>query len=430
MIEIRPQPVGIYPSPASNLLLPRVGQVLESSSCSQAGKRSSVDSTETALACLLNGELTESVPAEWLFFVAAARGDTERALELFGDDDSQIAIYNRFVLQPSKEAYSQACQQLSGDLGVLLDVAAFTFGVADAIEESFPLDDELLALALATTATASQESGNTVTTISKLKMAVSQARYSSPLLASLLISHQADAMTSMAGFPVPLVAQAYKEAIELGEGCKLPWLLAEMHTKLGMVLQDSAGGGRSQLLAAVSAYQTALQNSDIETERPELFAQLQNNLGLAYLSMPSMEASNQLRSGIAVQSFRHALKVYTIEQHPAMWASVSMNLANALQYAPTSHAEENLIQAVEIYEGVLQVRSRAKSPVEYAIVLLNQANALAHLGIFKPALEKLSEAYKLFHWYEQTEQAHAAKELVDLINERLGQGKPSEIPTS
>ena len=92
-----------------------------------------------------------------------------------------------------------------------------------------------------------------------------------------------------------------------------------------------------------------------------------------------------------------------MEEHPDMWASVSMNLANALQYAPSSHPQENLIQAVEIYEDVLQVRSRAKDPVAYALVLLNQANALAHLGIFKPALEKLAESYKLFHWYDQIE---------------------------
>jgi tetratricopeptide (TPR) repeat protein len=103
-----------------------------------------------------------------------------------------------------------------------------------------------------------------------------------------------------------------------------------------------------------------------------------------------------------------------------MWASVSMNLANALQYAPSSHPEENLIQAVETYEQVLQVRSRAKDPVAYALVLLNQANALAHLGMFKPALEKLSEAYKLFHWYDQIEQADAARDLVEQINQRLG----------
>ena len=35
----------------------------------------------------------------------------------------------------------------------------------------------------------------------------------------------------------------------------------------------------------------------------------------------------------------------------------------------------------------------------YARVLSNQAHALAHLGMFSPVLEKLSEVYKLAQWY-------------------------------
>jgi len=206
----------------------------------------------------------------------------------------------------------------------------------------------------------------------------------------------------------------------MAEDCKLPMLIPELYTRMGMMLQNASNGQRGALLQAVNSYQAALQSGVTQEDHPQLFAQLQNNLGLAYLSMPATGASHQLRNGIAVQSFRHALKVYTIEAFPDMWASVSMNLANALQYAPSSHPEENLIQAVETYEEVLQVRSRAKDPVAYALVLLNQANALAHLGMFKPALEKLAEAYKLFHWYDQIEQANAAQELVEQINQKLG----------
>ncbi len=47
---------------------------------------------------------------------------------------------------------------------------------------------------------------------------------------------------------------------------------------------------------------------------------------------------------------------------------------------------------------------------------MNQANALSHLGIFKPALEKLAEAYKLFQCYDQAEQAAAARELIEQIH--------------
>ena len=190
---------------------------------------------------------------------------------------------------------------------------------------------------------------------------------------------------------------------------------AELWTKLGFALQQAGAGDRAALLKAVAAYQQALQCGVTEDGQPDWFGQIQNNLGLAYLSIPLREASDQLRAGIAVQSFRHALKIYDRETHPDMWATVSMNLANALQYLPSSHQAENLMQAVDIYEAVLEVRTDPRDPVAHALVLLNQANALAHLGIFKPAIEKAAHAYTLFMWYGQLEQAAAAKELHDTL---------------
>jgi tetratricopeptide (TPR) repeat protein len=131
--------------------------------------------------------------------------------------------------------------------------------------------------------------------------------------------------------------------------------------------------------------------------------------------MPAREAGDTLRTGIAVQSFRQALKVYDRNRDPDRWSSVQMNLASALQYLPSSHPEENLIRAVEAYEEVLQVRTEARDPVAHARVLLNQANALAHLGIFKPAIEKLAVASRLFSWHECFEEAATAYELHEQI---------------
>lgn len=196
---------------------------------------------------------------------------------------------------------------------------------------------------------------------------------------------------------------------------------ADRWLRAGFELQAASEGERSRLLEAVNAYQRALQEGITAESHPDLFGQIQNNLGVAYLSIPAREASDQLRAGIAVQSFRHALKVYDREAYPDMWATVSMNLANALQYLPSSHPEENLMRAVDIYEEVLEVRTEPRDPVAHALVLLNQTNALAHLGIFKPAIEKAAHAYKLFMWHEQREQAAAAKELHDTIQQKVGQ---------
>jgi tetratricopeptide (TPR) repeat protein len=129
---------------------------------------------------------------------------------------------------------------------------------------------------------------------------------------------------------------------------------------------------------------------------PELYALAQNNLALAYLAMPLTEASDQLRMGIAVQALREALKVYKREAYPEQWASTQLNLANALQYLPSSHPEDNLSEAVGLYEEVLQARDPQRDPLGYARLLANQGNALAHLGIFDHAVPKLQQAAWLF----------------------------------
>jgi len=129
--------------------------------------------------------------------------------------------------------------------------------------------------------------------------------------------------------------------------------------------------------------------------------------------------------GVAVQSFREALEVFRRETHPEEWSSARLNLANALQYLPSSHPEENLIQAVEIYEELLGVRNPAVDPLGIARLLANQANALAHLGIFPPALAKLDEARRLFHGHGTPDLAASALEQAERIHERLAAGRAS-----
>jgi len=130
--------------------------------------------------------------------------------------------------------------------------------------------------------------------------------------------------------------------------------------------------------------------------------------------MPMVEASDRLRYAVAVQSFREAARLFTRESHPDMWATTQLNLANALQYAPSSHPAENLGAAVELYEEVLQVRDRESDPVGYARVLANQANALAHLGGLAVALGKFREARGLAT-------AAGATELADTLTEQIDQ---------
>lgn len=99
-----------------------------------------------------------------------------------------------------------------------------------------------------------------------------------------------------------------------------------------------------------------------------------------------------------------------------------LNMANALQYLPSSHPQENLIEAVNGYEALLEVRNKALDPVGYARLLANQANALAHLGMFGPSIEKLTEARKLLSWHGEDDAASALLEQVERINAQMAAG--------
>jgi hydrogenase maturation protease len=219
------------------------------------------------------------------------------------------------------------------------------------------------------------------------------------------------------------------ESFEVGEGLSpavdravdrlVARLLGTCWMRRGFALQAAAAGERDRLAEAVNAYRRALQEGITRDEHPALYGHIHNNLGVAYLSMPTREASDQLRSAVAVQSFRHALEVFDRERDPDMWASAATNLANALQHLPSSHPEENLVQAVEAYEQVLGIRTEDHDPVAHALVLVNQANALAHLGIFEPARQKASRARELFARHDQPEQAAAAAELHDTLQNTI-----------
>lgn len=78
-----------------------------------------------------------------------------------------------------------------------------------------------------------------------------------------------------------------KSGLRLAEHVQEPLVKAELWMKLGIALQQAGAGDRAALLEAVGAYQQALQSGVTEDGQPDWFGQLQNNLGLAYLSIPA-----------------------------------------------------------------------------------------------------------------------------------------------
>ncbi len=401
-IALRPQPVGLFGFPGGHLILPP----------------SDAPEAPEVLDRILRGDLSSPVPAEWTFFVCAARGDTEQAWEEIRDQTGELADYNRFVLQSTGERYRQLRHSLRGELRALLQVAAYACGLDDFVPTAQNLDGELRALVLATQATAELEEGNPFAARQLLEEACETARDSSPLLAAVYANQLGELILSLPGGSPQEALSRFQLAWESASVSSLPLFAAQVSANLASAYQRAADGRRGMLLEAVKWYQRALHEGASLEKAPHLYAFIQNHLGLAYMAMPAVEASDQLRMGIAVQAFGEALKVYDRETSPQLWASTQMNLANALQYLPSSHPAENLARAVDIYEEVLQIRKRALDPVGYARVLANQGNALSHLGEFQRAMKNLAEARTLFRQHELWDEAEETHRLIEAIHRR------------
>ena len=400
-----PQPLGILPPPVGFLLLPASASPLAAD----------------ALGRLLAGDLSGPLPEEWQFLSRAAEGDLPAALAALGPPDDPVRAFDRLVLSGDPGGLAALPGPPAEDLARLVACAAFAAGESDVLPDAEgAIEPTVAGVAWMVRAASEMESGDRAAAFASLEKGIAAAQAVSPNLAAQLLAQQAALLApDDRSRALATLRRALALALPVPDGGRSP-VRAGLFLALGEMLQDAAEGDRSGLLEAVKAYQSAIHSGLSLEHDAESYALAQNNLGLAYLALPMSEAGSPLRLGVAVQSFREALKVWTPERNPEGWASAQLNLANALQYLPSSHPEENLAQAVEIYEQLLAVRNRAFDPLGYARLIANQANALAHLGIFAPALTKLEEAHKLFHWHGEPELAASALEQVARINERLG----------
>ncbi len=403
-IQVRPQPIGYFPFPAGLLLL-------SNTSSDHAG----------ALKNLLLGEIPEVFPDEWRYFFLALRGERAAAFELLEADESPLGSYNRFVLSGDPELLEQLEAQGDALILALARAVAYTLGLSDFSPDPGSADGELRAMLAMVGAAHAIEKKQTNQAVELLTTGI-DASAQSPLLAAHLLDQRAQLRREQQSGG--LAMQDWHQALCLAANTHLPELLAHLHLSLGSAFHESANGQRGPLEQAAKHYQQALSNGYSLEQNPEMFAWTQQQLAVTYLAMPLQSASDPLRMAIAVQSLREALKVYTKETHLQLWTVTQLNLANALQYLPSAHPKENLVQAVEIYEQLLPFRERAFDPVGYARLLFNQANALAHLGVFQPALEKLNEAHKLFHWHDERSLAASALEQVAHINELIASQTP------
>ncbi len=363
-------------------------------------------------AALLQGHVPERVPDHLRFYTLALAGDADGARQLLAGDLSPEARYNRFVLRSTPDDYARLRNELDGELGALLDLVAYTTGIIDQPPSPEGCRGEVAACILAAHAAHALEIDRREVAYAMLQRAVAEVRDVSPLFAAQLLGDLAE-MQALNDVPDAAI-QSLRDALALIGRQSLPDVRAHLALRLGMLYQECAEGRRTMLLEASKCYQEALRFYTRDTA-PELYALAQNNLALVYLAMPLTEASDQLRKGIAVQALREALTIYTRETHPDLWRRTQLNLANALQYLPSANLHDHLIEAVGLYDELLATCDPRCDPAGYARILANQGNALAHLGDFARARQQLSEARRLFAACNEVDAVTGVDEVLEEI---------------
>lgn len=393
----RPQPVGALPFPAGMLVIPEF-----------PGSREILD-------LLALGDRPSTWPAELEFVQLALAGDADAAAMCLSDDDP-VSLYNRAVLIGGDENWARAYEAAQGELACLVDVGRYTMGLTDEPPALDSATGEIQAMAASAWASHALEAGDPRTALQHLHEGINSAKSAGAVaLAGSLSLTISSLLKDQLGDPVGASLEADRaiNALPLNASRELR---AELQIARALARQEVAGTERGALLAVVADLTEATKIFR-EESHPELNALCNLHLGLAYLVMPMSDEGDRIRIGVAVNSLRAALRVYERDSYPHEWASTQLNLANALQYLPSVHQEENLDEAVQLYEELLQYRSRESDPIGYARILANQGNALGHLGVFADAADRLRTAQEIFAAAADTDAVDSIQQTLDGLGE-------------
>jgi tetratricopeptide (TPR) repeat protein len=170
------------------------------------------------------------------------------------------------------------------------------------------------------------------------------------------------------------LAQKAKRAAEaLGE----PEVVAGRDNNLGNAYIDLPTGDRGENLErAIASYGAALR---VYTERdfPQRWAGIQNNLGVGYRDLPTGDRGDNLKRAIAY--FESALRVHTERDFPRDWARTQNNLGTAYGNLTPGDRGENLARAITCLEATLRVYTERDFPRDWAMAQNNLGNAYIDL---------------------------------------------------
>ena len=164
-------------------------------------------------------------------------------------------------------------------------------------------------------------------------------------------------------------------AIKIFRDEDVPELEANAHYRKGVLLFTWAQNGNIQFYkGAMEGYQQALKTFTKEST-PDVFAEIQHHLGVIYSEIPDEAKKKSIWAAVSVSAFKQALSYFTLQTHPYEYATICNHYANALTKYPEAKLTDNYRKALDFYNEALSVRTAYEYPYERTLTLLNYLEA-------------------------------------------------------
>ena len=170
------------------------------------------------------------------------------------------------------------------------------------------------------------------------------------------------------------------QAIHLFEQEDVPELQGDAWIRKGTLLYSWAQKGQPFHQQAIDSYRQALKVFSKDMA-PYVYADIHHHLALIYSEMPNSKEKKAMLNALASKSFQEALTFFTREQFPYEYGCVCNNYGNALVKFPDSNFQSTTQKAITYFEEALSVRHGERYPYERATTLLNLLEAYWQLPL-------------------------------------------------
>jgi len=162
-----------------------------------------------------------------------------------------------------------------------------------------------------------------------------------------------------------IVITCYQTGLRIFSKDTIPEMWAVVQDRLGIAYLERIQGNKSEnLRIAINSFKNALQIFTFDQFREE-WIRNKYNLAIAY-----DDANNQ---EMAITVCNELLKEIKFEQNPHKWADTQNILGNAYRKRTKGDKNSNLAEAITAFENALRVYNRKKSPLQWAGIQANLA---------------------------------------------------------